>query len=252
MIIWEIISIPLTIVLFIVSTILLIKLTKRKRPVWALNTKQVIGLGAEAPPEIKLYFSNKQINDVYQTTFIFFNSGNETILRNDVTENVTIHFKDAEILRQPTINKMSKDAIKFSAKQVIKGGDNCIELDFLYLDNKDGAVVEVLHAASKGITCSGNIIDSKQVVNIGHFSQSLPHRLFRGVLGFIRLMFALTILLSGLGILLYGAFTSTLTDFTLTRLFVPVILILAGLTYIPDIISYFQYRKFPRWSFVAA
>ena len=158
MIIWEIISIPLTIVLFIVSTILLIKLTKRKRPAWALNTKQVIGLGAEVPPEIKLYFSNKQVNDVYQTTFIFFNSGNETIIRNDVTENVTIHFKDAEILRQSTINKMSKDAIKFSAKQAIKEGDNCIELDFLYLDNKDGAVVEVLHTASKDITCSGNII----------------------------------------------------------------------------------------------
>jgi len=250
--IWGIISIPLTIALFIVSTILLIKLTKRKRPTWASNTKQVIGLGTEAPPEIKLYFSNKQVNDIYQTTFILFNRGNETILRNDVTENVTIHFKDAELLRQPTINAISKDAIKFSAKQVIKEGDNCIELDFLYLDNKDGAVVEVLHTASKGITCSGNIIGSRRVVNIGHFSQSLPPRLFRGVLGFIRLMFALIILLSGLGILLYGAFTSTLTEFTYTRLFVPMLFILAGLTYIPDIISYFQYRKFPRWSFVAA
>ena len=94
-------TISLTVILGIATIVLAIKHTKKKKPVWAYITRKIIGLGANAPPELKLTFDERPINDVYQTIFILFNKGNEAIRQNDITENVAIHFKGADILRHP-------------------------------------------------------------------------------------------------------------------------------------------------------
>ena len=95
------------------------KADQKKKPVWAYNVIKLIGLGANAPPELTLTFDDKPVNEVYQTTFVFFNSGTNTIRRCDATENIAIHFKGAEVLREPTMKARSKEAIEFSAKQVV-------------------------------------------------------------------------------------------------------------------------------------
>lgn len=164
---WGPISIGVTVALSIATTILIRRLTRRKKPTWAYTTKKLIGLGTDAPKGLQLTFNSKPVNDIYQTTFIFFNRGRETIRNGDVTQPVTMHFHEGEILRKPVIKATSNEAIKFSAKHVIAQGGHQVRLEFLYLDHEDGGACEILHTKSSEITCAANIIGAKEIDNAG-------------------------------------------------------------------------------------
>jgi hypothetical protein len=194
-----VVTIIVAVIFGIATIVLTLKVSRKKKPVWACITSKIIGLDTDAPAELKLFFAEKPVRDAYRTIFIFFNKGREPIRENDVAEDIVIHFKGADILQQPVILKPSKEAIKFSSKQIVKGGDNSIKLSFLYLDHNDGAVVEVLHTESQDITCSGTIIDTDRIGYIGEFLPPRPlepRRLLReygiaGLLGIVLLVILL-------------------------------------------------------------
>jgi len=165
---------PVTVALGIATIILAIKLAKKKKPVWALNTIGIIGIGTGAPSELKMTFRGLPVNDVYRTVFVFFNIGTETIRKADVAEAVTIHFEGAKILDQPTALATSKQVNKLSVRQVIQDGDEAVEVDFLYLDHNDGIMVEVLHTKSERISCSGIIMGAGEIDHIGEFLHRPP------------------------------------------------------------------------------
>lgn len=146
------------------SIYLIVKYSRKKKPVWGYETRRVIGLGTNAPPELKLFFNNKPVEDVYETKLIFFNKGNDVIRKEDVTDNMKIEFKGCKILREPFLIP-NRDVIKFTQKLITKKEDSLLKLNFLYLDHNDGAVIEVLHTKCEEITCSGNIIGAE----IGRF-----------------------------------------------------------------------------------
>lgn len=242
---WGFIGTLLAIIFFITTiittVILALKFAKKKQPVWAYKTTKIIGLGADAPPGLKLTFDDKPVGEVYRTTFIFFNKGKEAIRLNDVTENVTIHFEQAEILREPTIKAMSKEAIEFSVKKVVKQDASSIELDFLYLAHEDGAVVEVLHIAHEKIQCAGNIIGVKEIVNIGDFEpfRSRLSGLVSIVLGFIG---AITGGFLGFSIPLYIDKGTPLALIALVTSGVIVLVVICLLFLLASL------YKFPKWS----
>lgn len=244
---WKFIITLVGMVGFGITTIVLAaRLARRKKPAWAYKTTRIIGLGTNAPPELRLTFDGKVIINAYSTIFIFFNKGNETIRKDDVTENVTMHFKGAEVLRQPTIIMKSKEAIEFSAKQIIRDGDNCVESDFKYLDHNDGGVVEVLHTESKKITCSGNIMGAKELAYIGEFISSRPKlRYSRFISGGIMLLIPLAIIIS---LMLAPELNEPESEFMIwsTLAFTLVFWFIFSMS---EIRPFFRYRKFPSWSF---
>jgi len=154
---------PVTVALGIATIILAIKLAKKKKPVWALNTRGIIGIGTGAPSELKMTFRGLPVDDVYRTVFVFFNKGTETIRKADVAEAVAIHFEGAKILDQPTALATSKQVNKLSVRHVIQDGDEAVEVDFLYLDHNDGIMVEVLHTKSERTRCSGIIMGAGEI-----------------------------------------------------------------------------------------
>jgi hypothetical protein len=160
--------------LFFISTVVLsvfiaIRFYKRKGPVWAYETTKIIGLGSNAPEELKLTFNDRAVDSVYRTTLIFFNKGSETIRADDVKKKIMINFGLSRILREPIIVKASRHEIEFRARKVASGPNESIELDFSFLDNNDGAVIEVLHTAKQDIGCSGTIIGAKEISYKGKF-----------------------------------------------------------------------------------
>lgn len=146
------------------SIFLIVKYSRKKKPVWGYETRRIIGLGSNAPPELKLFFNNKIVEDVYETKVIFLNRGNDVIRKEDVSDNITIEFKGCKVLREPSLVP-NRDVIRFTQKLITKEEYSLVQLDFLYLDHNDGAVVEVLHTKCEEITCSGNIIGTE----IGEF-----------------------------------------------------------------------------------
>ena len=175
---WGLIGIVLAVIFFSTTVILTLKYRRVKKLVWSYTTKKVIGLGSDTPPELQLIFGEQRVSDVYRTTMIVFNAGNDSLRKDDVTKDVTVHFRGAKILRPPTNIVKSKEAIQFT---VIAVNDNdgfsvkfdflyldhndgfSVKFDFLYLDHNDGAVVEILHTKSEVLSCSGNIIGVKQI-----------------------------------------------------------------------------------------
>lgn len=252
------VSIALNILLAAVTTYLTIRLVRRKKPVWAYLTTKVIGLGTDAPPELKLTFDDKSVNDVYRTLVIFFNEGNTTIRRQDVSEKVRIHFDKAEILREPTLVAISKKAIKFSAKHVVKDGHSSVELDFLYLYHNDGAVFEILHTASEKPAATGDIMESESVTEIDRFVRTRPRSLrlstamLVGIMAILGSAFSLWSFFQGkppsVEVFEQGK-AVTVIDISGVYLIIALVYVLVFLAIgVGEILRYRKIARFPRWS----
>jgi hypothetical protein len=164
-----IITIVVSIIAILVAVYYGVKSLKKKKPAWAYKTTKVIGLDTKAPQELKLVFGDKVVPEVYRTMFIFLNKGNESIRQDDVTDKVTVHFYETNMLREPHIVATSKPENRVTTKQIVNENEHAVEIDFLYLDNNDGLVLEALHTKCKKIECNGNIIGAGKPQNIGEF-----------------------------------------------------------------------------------
>ena len=173
---WGLIQTVLTTVfgiIAVVSIIIALRLARRKKPVWAYITTKIIGLDTKAPTELKLVFNDKVVPDVYRTICIFFNRGNDTIRRDDVTDKISVLFSGAQMLRDPYAMLISSAENRLSTKPIAQGNDSGAEIDFLYLDHNDGVVIEALHTKCDQIKCEGNIMGAGKPRYIGEF---VPHR----------------------------------------------------------------------------
>jgi hypothetical protein len=235
-----------TVAFGIATIVLALKLVKKRQPVWAYKTTKIIGLGSNAPPELKLTFNEQPVSDVYRTRVIFFNKGIEAIVKENVTESIVMHFKGANILRQPTILAKSREGIGMSAKQVVKDGDNAVEVSFQYLDHNDGAVIEVLHTTSQDIKPSGNIIGTSEIRYIGEFAP-IPDRPIRRTI--MRIMMVIFMV----GIMSWGLLVKGPNEPLDTR-WIIAIYIFGLLTFsamlVPEVAPFLRSRRFPRWSAV--
>lgn len=237
---WGIVGTVLAIVFFTMTVILTLRLARRKKPVWACETTKIVGLGTDAPPELKLSFGGIPVSEVYQTSLIFFNKGVDIIDKDDVTDRITIHFRGARILRQPNIKAPSNDKIRFSAKQVIKEGDDSIQLDFLYLAHHDGAIIEVMHTESQQIRHTGNI-KGVEIKKVGEFE---PSKISPKV---VRLIVSLAVTVIAVSLIIINQYFDfeTLRELIFTLYF---ILGMFGILLITEVLERIRYRRFPRWS----
>lgn len=238
------VTIIITIALGVVTIVLALKLARKRQPVWAYKTTKIIGLGSDAPPELKLTFNERLVSDVYQTRLIFFNKGNEPILKDDVTEGIVIHFEEADILRQPTILAMSRKGIEVSVKQVVRDGDNAIEIDFKYLDHNDGAVIEVLHTTSQGVKASGNIIGTNKIRYIGEFVPSYDRPLVNVVM---RMALYVVMPIVAIGVLFWPSRKEEIPN---ESVYIVVMLVLLFYMIGLGVAPFIRVRRFPRWSVV--
>jgi hypothetical protein len=232
-----------TVIFGIATIVLTFKLVKKRQPVWAYKTTKIIGLGSNAPPELKLTFNEQPVSDVYRTRVILFNKGNEAILKENVTEGIVIHFKEASILRQPTILAMSRKGIELSAKQVVKEGDNAIEVSFKYLDHNDGAVIEVLHTASQDIKPSGNIIGTSQIRYIGEFAPTIDQPFVNVTVHKLIYVGVPVVCIGGLVWISWKELIQGNPAYIILLVFFFSMFVLAEATF-------FRFTRFPRWSVI--
>lgn len=228
----------------VISIVVAIKIAKRRKPAWAYKTTKIIGLGTDAPPELKLVFNERVVPDVYRTILIFFNKGNESIRQNDVTDKVALCFCGAEILREPNIVAVSKQEIRLSVRRIVKNNDNGLEIDFVYLDRNDGVVLETLHTKCDQIRCEGNIIGVGTPKYMGDFL--LYRKLsWRGVVSIaIPVLFPL-IAIVPLFSLPEATEASEPSLWSLVWILSGVWWAYIGKTVVRDVL---RYTKFPKWS----
>lgn len=154
----------------IALAIVALRQIRKRKPAWSYQTTKVIGLGTDAPSELKLMFNDKQISEVFRTLLIFFNQGKRSIQQKDVTDTISICFKGADFLRDPYSMILNKPENRI---KVINKGDNEFNIEFSFLDHNDGVIVEVLHTKCEQIECEGYVLEAGRPKYIGEFK---PHR----------------------------------------------------------------------------
>jgi len=172
----------LAIVGWALAIFLALKSVKKRNPVWAYRTTPIIGIDSNAPPELKLVFNGRSVDDVYRTLVIFFNAGNQTIEASDVRKEVTLVFNNAKILREPKLNA-NDTAIEFSAEWSTSGEHSEVKLGFKCLDHNDGAVIEVIHDGKGKVSCEGRIKETKEIASLGDFAPPEPKQFPRSLIG---------------------------------------------------------------------
>jgi hypothetical protein len=167
---WGLVGVILAIIFGLVSVISIvvaIRLARKKGPVWAYKTNEIIELGDETPDRLKLTYNNENINNAYRTRILFLNKGNQAIRSEDVRDKIAFKLGGAKILRDPIILTQSKPQI--NSKAFIRDQKNLeiVELDFDFLDYKDGVLFEILHTKYTKIEIFGYIIESNKIKCVG-------------------------------------------------------------------------------------
>lgn len=189
-------TIILAIVGWVIAGFLALKFVKKRKPVWAYRTIPILGIHSKTPPDLKLFFNDKAVDDVYRTLVIFFNAGNQTIEASDVRKQVTLVFDNAKILCEPKLNA-NDTAIEFSTEWSTSGEYSEVRLNFKCLDHNDGAVIEVIHDGKGKVSCDGRIKETREIAFLGDFTPSFPKQFQYGLI----VNFVATFLFLGMSLL---------------------------------------------------
>lgn len=241
---WQLTQMILTVVfgiVAIISIIVAIRGARRKKPRWAYHTSHIIGREAEAPLELKLLFGSKEVSDVFKTTIVFMNMGNDVINRSDVAEMITIHFGEAEIFKEPAV-RATREAIGFSARLVDNEEENVVQLDFNWLGHHDGAVIEVWHNKETSINCSGEV-KNVRITQIREPVMARPED-FRGNI------FASVAGLTFVGLMWREVVIDIITpgvDWTLVGGAI-ILTILIGIVMVKTLPRLYRYMRYPSWA----
>jgi hypothetical protein len=169
-------TIIVAIVGWVIAAFLALRFARKRKPVWAYRTIPILGIDSKTPPELKLVFNGRSVDDVYRTLVIFLNAGNQTIEASDVRKQVTLVFNNAKILREPKLYA-NDTATGFSVEWSSSGEYSEVKLGFKCLDHNDGAVIEAIHDGKGEVSCDGRIKETKEIAFLGNFTPPDPRRL---------------------------------------------------------------------------
>jgi hypothetical protein len=116
--------------------------------------------------DLNIKYKNEEVKNFTVTKMIFWNSGKETIEGKDITdlEPLTIKVRTGLKILEVMLLKANNEAAGVSVTSI--GDGNVFKLSFDYLDNMDGAVLNIIHNGVKSddIEISGKIKGLKKIV----------------------------------------------------------------------------------------
>ncbi len=146
------------------------KSLKIKKPMFSKISFNLIENSLSSLDDLRIEFKNKTVNNLTITNFAFWNHGNDTIRNVDIPTNEPLVIKsidEFEILdaRIKCFNNKANNII------VTIINTQTIQLSFEYLDQYDGAIIQIIHTGhnSESIKIEGQIIGSKKITEIQSF-----------------------------------------------------------------------------------
>lgn len=112
--------------------------------------KNISKLADENDSKIKIFYDQKEVTRVFTTYVWIWNNGKKPINKSDIPSqsNITITLSDDEFspeILDYQIIKTSRDAINFS---VSRNSETSLKIAFDFLDQDDGAILEIQHKGS--------------------------------------------------------------------------------------------------------
>ncbi len=160
---------------FLISLYFFRKSLRNKKPCWAIRSNNLVD-----------GFSNKhEVETLTISRVIFWNDGAETINRTDLetTNRLRIIPEDNVVILDAKLLVRNNDSSQFVAQ--LEEKDNCAYINFDYLDEKQGGVLQVVHTGNSSLDVQivGNIKGVKalrQVAPIPKWAGFLRRFRFQG------------------------------------------------------------------------
>lgn len=113
-------------------------------------TTELIGLRGVLDDDIQIMYRKENMPRVSSSTLIFWNKGRETINEGDIINEYPLEVvfpQGVQVLRS-TVRKTTRPPIDFRVVDRTRDAqvpENIVRLNFTFLDQKDGARIEILH-----------------------------------------------------------------------------------------------------------
>ena len=150
----------LAIIFFITSTMLVLKLRKRKSLAYDMVTDSSLIVGEAIKPEVDILFRGEKVEDVHLLEVKIINDGNEHVKEEDYKKPITFEFNsDAEIMDM-SAEKRSSSSIQISFNLQAQ---NVVEIIPNLLNKKDWFIAKFLLNKYKDLDLSLHAIDIGEI-----------------------------------------------------------------------------------------
>jgi len=175
--IFGIVGVVLAIVSLIASFYFYKKSIRIKEPVYSIKSVNVISDYASTYNNLTVSYKNEKVENFTVSKVLFFNEGEVTIDREDIAplNQLRIVAKTGSIL-DTTVLQVNNPSSDF--KVSLDRANGLVMIDFDYLNQHQGAVIEVIHTglSSKDIDVVGDMKEVKSLIRIspGFLNTSSP------------------------------------------------------------------------------
>ncbi|HEV7377866.1 MAG TPA: hypothetical protein VGN95_24495, partial [Pyrinomonadaceae bacterium] len=156
-------------ILSILATIYFaVRYAERKEPRFFSLNERKIAISEDAPEDIQITYKGEKVTRVTSTLVWFWNNGKRPIKNDDLPteQSLLIKLSDPdnklEIL-DVSVRKISRESINF---QATKKDSSTVGISFDFLDNNDGAAIEIQHTGARStiVEISGVILGAAKGV----------------------------------------------------------------------------------------
>lgn len=124
------------------------KSLREKAPYWAISSNNLIQGFSSKVQDLQVIFQEKKVENLTISKILFWNNGAETIDKDDIgtINHIRIIPKKNILLLDGKILASNNESSQFNVR--LNEDENCAYLDFAYLDEKQGAVIQIIHTGT--------------------------------------------------------------------------------------------------------
>lgn len=149
----------------IIPIIIHLKSKRTKQPIYRIKTNCLVKEGIGKIEFVDIFYCKNKIDNFSVSKIMIWNEGNEIINKTDIAEKDKFRIeidKEYKILGYKLIfqKKLGNDF------NLIKVGDNILEITFDYFDYEDGFIAEIYHTAPTGdsLNVKGDLKGAKSII----------------------------------------------------------------------------------------
>lgn len=162
----NLIYLTLAILSIITSIYLYRKSRKRKKPVFAIRSTNVISDEVKNLGEVEVKFKGDKIDNLTVSKVAFWNSGNDTLNDDDQApiDKVRIELKEGFVILESEVIFQSSETNNIHVNNKL----NTVEIGFDYFDSNQGGIIKFVHTGKKSsdVTLKGTFKGSEKLKKI--------------------------------------------------------------------------------------
>ncbi|MGB8217597.1 MAG: hypothetical protein WCE94_09895 [Candidatus Methanoperedens sp.] len=145
-----IIGFIITIISLLLAVIFYIKGKKVKLPYYAVNSHNIVRDLVSRIDDLDILYHGEPIENLTATKIAFWNAGNDTINGQDIAraDPLTVIANEGYKILDAKIVSVINTANQFSITS--PAGERSININFDYLDQNEGAIIQLLHTGKSG------------------------------------------------------------------------------------------------------